>query len=60
MSQSKRKKYVAVNKAERNWRSEEHFDIRHGDTEFGVCPAGLAFWFCFGLVFLYYAPFPTF
>jgi hypothetical protein len=29
-NQPKRKKIVAVNKAER----------RHGDTEFGVCPAG--------------------
>lgn len=36
----KREKCVAVNKAERNWRSEEHFDIRYGDAEFGVCPVG--------------------
>lgn len=30
------------------------FDIRHGVTEFGVCPA----WFqsCFGLVFPHYNP----
>ena len=56
--QSKRKKYVSVNKAERSWRSEEHFDIRHGDAEFGVCPA--RFWSSFGPVFSYYAPFPTF
>ena len=28
-NQPKRKKYVAVNKAERSWRSEECFDIRH-------------------------------
>ena len=57
-NQFKRKKCVAVNKAERSWRSEEHFDIRHGDTEFGVCPAG--FWSRFGSVFPYYAPFPVF
>lgn len=37
-----KRKCVAVNKAERSWRSEEHFDIRHGDPEMGVCPAG--FW----------------
>ena len=29
---------TAVNNGERKWRSEEHFDIRHGDAEFGVCP----------------------
>ena len=33
------KKHAAVNKAERSWRSKEHFDIRHGGAEFGVCPA---------------------
>ena len=32
--QPKRKNCVAVNKAERN------LDIKHGDAEFGVCPAG--------------------
>ena len=37
-NQPKRKKCVAVNKAERSWRSEEHYAIRHGDAEFGVCP----------------------
>ena len=21
----------------------EHFDVRHGDAEFGICPTGLAF-----------------
>ena len=36
----KRKKCVAVNKAEQSWRSEESFDIRLGDAEFGVHPAG--------------------
>ena len=40
LNQPKRKKCVAVNKDERSWRSKEHFDIRHGDAEFGVCPAG--------------------
>jgi hypothetical protein len=38
-TQSRRKKFVAVNKDERSWRSEKHFDIRHGDAKFGVCPA---------------------
>ena len=28
-NQPKRKKCVSVNKAERSWRSEEYFDIRH-------------------------------
>ena len=41
---------TAVNKDERSWRSKEHFDIRHRDKEFGVCPAG--FLSCFGPVFL--------
>jgi hypothetical protein len=31
------KELFAVNKAERSWKSEEHFDIRHGDAEFKVC-----------------------
>lgn len=39
-NQPKRKKYVAVNQAERSWRYEQLFDIRHGDTEFGVYPVG--------------------
>lgn len=34
-----RREYVEDNKAERSWRSEEHFDIRQGDAEFGVYPA---------------------
>ena len=48
-NQPKRMKFVEVIKAERSWRSEECFDIRHGDAEFEVCPAG--FWSCFGPVF---------
>ena len=32
---------VAINKAERIWRSEEYFDVRHRDAEFGVSPAVL-------------------
>jgi hypothetical protein len=28
------------------WRSEDHFDIIHGNTEFGVCAAGSLY--CFG------------
>jgi hypothetical protein len=47
----------AVNNAESSWRSKEHFDIRHGDAEFGVCPAD--FWSCFGSVFSHYVPFHT-
>ncbi|KAL6092948.1 hypothetical protein STEG23_001047, partial [Scotinomys teguina] len=35
-NQPQREKCVTVNKAEKNWRSEECFDIRHGDAEFGV------------------------
>ena len=45
-NQPKRKKCVVVNKAERSWRSEEHFGNRHGDGGLGVCPAG--FQSCFG------------
>ena len=56
--QAKRKKGAAVNKAEQSWGSEEHFDISHGDAEFGVCPDG--FQSCFGPVFPHYAPCPTF
>jgi hypothetical protein len=41
-SQPQRKNCVAANKAERSWRSEESFDIRHGDAEFGVCQAGFS------------------
>ena len=48
----------AVNKAECNWRSEERFDIRHGDTEFGACPDD--FQSCFAPGFPHYAPFPAF
>ena len=39
-NQPKRKKFVAVNRAERSWRSEGCFDVRHGDAEFGVGSAG--------------------
>ena len=43
-NQTKRKKFVVVNKDEGHWRSERHFDIRHGDSEFGGFPlvSGLA------------------
>ena len=47
-----------VNKAERSWSFEEHFDIRLGDAEFEVCLAG--FQSCFGLVFSHWAPFSAF
>ena len=55
-NQPKREKYISVIKTERNWRSEECFDIRHGDVEFRVCLAG--FQSCFSLVFPRGAPFP--
>jgi hypothetical protein len=32
-------KCVALNKAERSWSYEEHFDVRHGDAELRVYPA---------------------
>jgi hypothetical protein len=54
-NQPKRKKCVPVNKDERSWRSEEHFDISYGDAEFGVCPAG--FQSSFGPAFPHYALF---
>ena len=57
-NQPKRKKCAAVSKAELSWRSEEHLDIRHGDAEFGVCPAG--FQSCFVPVFPHCAPLATF
>jgi hypothetical protein len=43
---------TAVNKDERNWRSEEHFDLTCGDVEFAVWAAG--FWSCFVPEFPYY------
>jgi hypothetical protein len=33
-------------KKKKDYRSEDHFDISHGDAKFGVCPAG--FLTCFG------------
>jgi hypothetical protein len=48
-NQLRRKKFVAVKKIKkkkRSCRSVDHFDIRHRDAEFGVCPAG--FLSCFG------------
>ena len=41
MKQPKKKKYIAVNKAECRWRSEDHFDISYGHAELGVCTAGI-------------------
>ena len=46
-----RKKWV-VDKAEKSWRSEEYFNIRHGDAVWS-CPAGFRSWFSLG--FPYYA-----
>jgi hypothetical protein len=51
-NQPKRKKFVAVNKDESSWKSKKNNGVRHGDAEFGVCPAG--FWSCFGPVLPYY------
>ena len=53
-----RERDVEINKAEGTWRPEEHFDIRHGDAEFGVCPA--SFQSCFALAFLGSVSFPPF
>lgn len=47
--QPMKEKCVTVNKAERDQGSEECFDLRHGDAELGVYPAG--FQSGFGLVF---------
>ena len=56
-SQTKRKKRVAVSKAEQSWlRSEECVGIRHGDAKSEVCPDG--FQSFPGPVFLHYAHFP--
>ena len=41
--QSNRNKYALVNKAERSWISEEHFDITQGDIEHKVFLAGFCF-----------------
>lgn len=49
---------VAVNKAERCWRSEGCLDIRLRDVELGVCPAD--FQSCVGPVFPHHVPFPPF
>lgn len=35
-----RREVFIINKAERSLISEECFDIRQGDAEFSVCPAG--------------------
>ena len=51
-NQPKRKNFVAVSKDEKSWRDEECFNIRHGDSEFGDCPA--SFWSYFGPIFPHY------
>lgn len=53
--QPKKERCVTANKAERNWRGEERFDVRHGDAGCGVQPAG--FQSRFGPVFPRYALF---
>lgn len=57
VDQPKREKCVIVNKAGSRWSFEECFNIRHGDIELVVCPAG--FRSCVGPAFPYCAPFPT-
>jgi len=42
----RRKKFVAVNKNEKGVEFKDRFDIRHGNAEFGLCPAD--FLSCFG------------
>ena len=59
-NQLEKEKCVAVCKAGKVWRSEEHFNIRHGNAEFRVCPAGFGSYFveyflsipslCFGII----------
>jgi hypothetical protein len=44
--------FAADSKDKRIWKSEEHFDIRHGDADDGVFPA--SFWSCFCPVFPHY------
>lgn len=52
-NQPKREKCIEMNKAERRWKSEEHFDIRHGvwslPSWFSVL---LSFSICLGIVML--------
>ena len=57
-NQPKKQKCVAVNKCKWSWRSEDHFNIRRGDAEHGVCPAN--FLYCLSPVFPHYAPFSPF
>jgi hypothetical protein len=46
MEPAQEKEVLQSAKMRKEWRSEDCFDIRHGDAEFGVCPAG--FQTCFG------------
>jgi hypothetical protein len=32
--------FLLLTNIKRSWRSDDFFDISHGDAEFGVCPAG--------------------
>jgi hypothetical protein len=40
------RKKLQSTKVKKEWRSEDHFGIRHGDADFGVCP--VHFLSCFG------------
>jgi hypothetical protein len=54
----KREKWLAVNKTDRSWSSEEHFELGHGYAVVAVFPAGL--WSCFVPVFPHNPPFVPF
>ena len=57
-NQPKIKRHVATNKSEKSWKSEQHLEVTHEVTVFGVYPAG--FHSCSGPVFLCYVPFHIF
>lgn len=57
LNQPKKKKCVVVNKAEKSWRFEEYFGMRHEVAELGVCLAGIQSFFVphfFTMFFLYH------
>jgi hypothetical protein len=39
-NQPRRKQLLQSTKMKKEWRSEDRFDISHGDAEFEVCPTG--------------------
>jgi hypothetical protein len=44
-NQPRRKQLLQSTKMKKEWRSEDRFDISHGDAEFGVYPAGFLSFF---------------